>query len=325
MSTATAARIEIVPVGNLGNQMLQLMLAESMQSRVPGLQIGGVELPDWGLRRQLAAPLAPRPLRLIGQHLDLPLVEQLLRGGTIRELELAALGFRMAHYLPRAHYQPLFPRRRSDDIPASVREGLLINVRGAEILADTHPDYGPIPIDFYRQLVESTGLPPVFMGQLGSDAYSDALRQAFPGATMLASRGPMGDFELIRSARHVVASVSSFSWLATWLSDAETIHLPVFGMFNPAQRPDIDLLPVDDVRYRFYRFPVRHWKGDATQFAALTAPARFPLLTQPQLREMLDAAARALATPSRRYRRELLWRAWLRQWAGRPGRIGLRQ
>lgn len=318
-----ATQIQIVPVGNLGNQMLQLMLVESMQQRVPRLDIGGIDLPDWGLTRKLSAPLAQRRLRLIGQHLDLALVERLLVNGTIRELELAALGFRMHHYLPRASYQPLFPRQETA-MADGLADGLLINVRGAEILADTHPDYGPIPVHFYRQLVAATGLRPVFMGQIGNDAYSHAIRQAFPSATMLQSRGPMGDFELIRSARHVVTSVSTFSWLAAWLSDAQTIHMPVFGMFNPAQREDIDLLPLDDPRYRFYAFPVRHWKGTPAQFEALVAPADFPVLTVDAVRKLLDDAARRLAPRARLYRHRLLVRALLHRWVGIAGRVGLR-
>ncbi|CAN5396683.1 hypothetical protein BH11PSE9_BH11PSE9_01560 [soil metagenome] len=315
-------RIEFQPVGNLGNQMLQLMLAEALQRRWPEVEVGGIHLPDWNLRRELTQPLGANRLRLIGQHVDLALTQKLMTRGILGELEFAALGFRMAHYLPGAAYGDLFPRGPAD-APAGLADALLINVRGAEILADVHPSYGPIPVTFYRQLVAQTGLRPIFMGQVGQDPYSDALRAAFPEATMLASRGIMGDFELIRAARHVVVSVSTFSWLAAWLSDAQTIHLPVFGMFNPAQRPDIDLLPVDDARYRFYDFPVRQWNGSAEQFAALTAPADYPCFTQAQIRAVLQAANARLAPGVRSYRRRLIFRALLNRVAGVGGRVGL--
>jgi hypothetical protein len=65
----------------------------------------------------------------------------------------------------------------------------------------------------------------------------------------------MQDFDMIRQARHVLVSVSTFSWLAAWLGDAETIHLPLTGFFNPAHMRHINLAPVDDRRYRFYLFP----------------------------------------------------------------------
>jgi hypothetical protein len=44
--------------------------------------------------------------------------------------------------------------------------------------------------------------------------------------------------------------------LAAWLSQAKTIILPISGFYNPAQHRELDLLPVDDIRYRFFLFPL---------------------------------------------------------------------
>lgn len=316
-------RLQIIPTGNLGNQMLQVMLTETLQHRLPSLQVGGLTLVDWGLRRQLAEPLRSKPLRLIGQYVDLQLLARLLETGVLRELELAALGFRMSHYLPRAQYASLFPRRAGLESPVGSNT-LLINVRGAETLENTHADYGPIPVSFYSQLVGSTGLTPVFMGQIGVDRYSDALRRAFPAALFLPSRGAMGDFELIRSAQHIVVSVSTFSWLAAWFSDAQSIHLPVVGMFNPHQRPDIDLLPLNDSRYHFYRFPVRHWTGSPDQFEALEAAASYPQLSNLDAQAGLTLATAQLTRRTSAYRRSLVIEALANRLLRLPGRVGLR-
>ena len=56
--------------------------------------------------------------------------------------------------------------------------------------------------------------------------------------------------------KNIVVAISTFSWLAAWLSRAETIILPLSGFFNPAHHREIDLLPVDDIRYRFFLFPL---------------------------------------------------------------------
>ena len=57
----------------------------------------------------------------------------------------------------------------------------------------------------------------------------------------------------LRNAAHVVLSVSSYAWLATWLSEkAKTIHLPVAGLFSPLNRETF-LLPIGDPRYEFYK------------------------------------------------------------------------
>jgi hypothetical protein len=320
------ARLEIIPTGNLGNQMFQLMLAEALRQRCTGLEIGGLKLPDWQVQRELMQPLGARRLRLIGQHLDLPCLVGLIQHGFIRELEVAALGFRMSHYLPRTHNAALFPRPPGlahTPLP-ELQDSLLINVRGAEILGDVHEDYGPIPLAFYRQLIAQTGQRPIFMGQLGDDAYSQALRGAFPQALFLTSRGAMGDFDLIRSARHVVVSVSSFSWLAAWFSHAQTVHLPVLGMFNPAQRPDIDLLPQGDPRYRFYRFEVRRWRGSDVQRRALLEEAVFDELEATDVAQLLRDANQHLSPARALYRLRLVTRALLFRVFGLPGRVGLR-
>ena len=51
-------------------------------------------------------------------------------------------------------------------------------------------------------------------------------------------------------------SISSFSWLAAWLSEkALSIHMPIYGLFEPRNRQTF-LLPVDDPRWRFYAIDV---------------------------------------------------------------------
>ena len=309
----THARIHVRPVGNLGNQMLQYMLLQSVLARVPGLSIDGVSMPEWGLVSPAQAAAPAEMLCLAGQHVDVPLLEQLIAAGSVRELIFAALGFRMANLLPAFEYYASFPRR-TVAVPDEARHGLLINVRGAETLTGAHPDYGPLPIAFYRQLIEATGLPAVLMGQLADDPYSLTLRHAFPNALVLPSQSAMADFEIIRSARHIVASVSTFSWLAAWLSDAQTIHLPVSGIFNPDQREDIELLPVHDPRYRFYEFPIRQWAGSPAQFEALLAPQHFAPMSTHTVQQRLSDAARRFAPRAARYRMKLRAAAWAQRW-----------
>src|SRR5262249_18772301 len=79
-----------------------------------------------------------------------------------------------------------------------------------------------------------------------------ALRRRFSGAKFLTRRSAIEDFTTIRQARHVVLSISSYSWLAAWLSEmAESIHMPIYGLFDPRNGQTF-LLPVDDTRWRFY-------------------------------------------------------------------------
>jgi hypothetical protein len=135
---------------------------------------------------------------------------------------------------------------------------LLISIRGGEVLEAPHPSYVLIPVSFYVQIVSETRLKPVFVGQLTPSPYLDELKAAFPSARYIDSQGVLADFQTIRKARNIVLSVSTFSWLAAWLSEAEQVIMPLSGLFNPMQSTDIDLAPVSDPRFRFFLFPINY-------------------------------------------------------------------
>jgi hypothetical protein len=245
--------------GHLGNRMFEAMLAHSLAERIPGLVVSGPPMPEWGLRTA-RHPLPARHVKIGGHRVDVARLAYLLRDGIVDGIESVALGCRMELLPPRATAARLFPA----GLAPGTRVGddtLLISIRGAEILGPRHPAYRPLPLAFYERLVAETGKRPAFVGQIAEDPYSQALRARFPGALILPSRGPMEDFATLRRARHLVCSTSTFAWLACWLSEAGTIHLPVAGLYHPTLRPEIDLLPVADPRYRFHLFPPEPWGG----------------------------------------------------------------
>jgi hypothetical protein len=186
-------------------------------------------------------------------RLDLETAAQVLNAGAIRRYEIATYAQHIDNFPDRETAAALFVA--PEKFRGYDERHLVINIRGAEILSGLAWHYPLVPINFYAGLIEQTGLRPVFMGQLGDDPYSAALRARFSDAVFLPSLGPLGDFETIRNSRHVVVSVSTFSWLAAWLSDADSVVLPLAGFFSPGQRPDIDLLPLDDARFRFFLMP----------------------------------------------------------------------
>ena len=119
-------------------------------------------------------------------------------------------------------------------------------------------DYPLTPVEFYAELVERTGLRPVFVGQTARNAYTLRLRERFPNAEFLASAGPMRDFDMIRQSKNIAVGVSTFSWLAAWLSHADNIFMTVSGLLNPMQAIRNDLLPLGDSRYHFWLFPLNY-------------------------------------------------------------------
>jgi hypothetical protein len=148
----------------------------------------------------------------------------------------------------------------------------VVSVRSNEILTGLHRDYNLVPVSYIRRIVAHSGLRPVFSGQTHPNFYTDALRASFPQARFLAGNHWLDDFQTLRNARNIVLSVSSFAWLAAWFSQtAERIYMPLLGIYNPAQRPDIDLLPLDDLRYVFEEMPVEPFTASDEQMARIVA------------------------------------------------------
>lgn len=242
--------------------MFQYMFVKRVQSLLPGAVVANVELPEFGI--SIPDLDVPEDTMVLASAHNVDVLEavHLLRTGVYSALTLNGYAQRLAYYPDHTDMASLFRTTHSVDTSPITPRSLVINVRSNEVLRDVHQDYGPVPVDYFEQIAQQTGLEPVIVGQLGDDRYSDEIRRRFDGCMIVESVSPIADFELIRSATNLVFGVSTFSWLAAWLStNTEQVFMPVSGIFNPAQRPDIDLLPVSDERYRFYDFPTEIWSA----------------------------------------------------------------
>ena len=253
----TPAFIHVRSKGNLGNRMIQFMLALSVAQRAVNCVMSGVELDEWGLSTGTHVHGWSDLLVDQEQHIDLFSVCQYLATHPGRKVVYRGYGQRMENFLPLDIYRSIFAPLNLE-VPLFDQRYLVINVRGGDVVSGRFRDYVLIPTEFYRQIIAKTGLTPVFMGQLGPNIYSDLLRSTFPAALFLESQGQLWDFEVIRRAANIVTCVSTFSWMAAWLSNATRIFMPVNGMLNPLQYPKVDLLPIGDTRFVFYLFPTNH-------------------------------------------------------------------
>jgi hypothetical protein len=281
-------RLRIVRIGNLGNQLLQYVVATSLARVIGNCEITGFDLPILKGNKRVPPASNRGQFVLRGHVFDYRQVARLVANYHLRRITLRGLGHRCENFVGFQEFRNLI------ELPAPPvtfgESELVINIRGAEVLGNRHPDYGPVPVTFYEQLIEQSRKDPVFVGQIGDDEYSLALRQRFPKARFIGSQGPVSDFAIIAAARHLVPSVSAFSWMAAWVSSAATIHLPALGMLNPRQRPDVNLLPVDDPRYRFYEFPIRKWAASVSDFAWLQQRNTFSQMSGAQLNALKHEA-----------------------------------
>lgn len=231
--------------------MFQMMLALQIRRRAGMGQILGYRLPEWNLVSPPVVEDIGVCVILKNQIFDLDNVAYLLRTGVIQTAVVNGWGMRLPYFGAPALYRDIFKAAAGGDVLQD--DELLVHIRGEDILSGWHHLYFPMPFSFYESVIESTGLRPVFMGQIDQSRYAVALRKRFPRARFLPMRSAVEDFTTLRNAHHVVLSVSSYAWLATWLSEAAThIHLPVAGLYDPRNR-ETQLLPIGDPRYTFYK------------------------------------------------------------------------
>ena len=264
--------LHVSPMGNLANQMIQYMVALSLASRVGRCVISNVALHDWRIVHPPAPGDFARTEIVTDPAPDIERLATALKDGRLQRVDVRTYGQRMENFLGVAAYRSVFVHDGAE-VPGTGADELLCNIRQGDILDGHHPDYVLIPADFYEELARTTGLRLVFSGQLEDTPYMAELRRRFPTARFLPSRGPMADFERIRQSVNVVPSISTFAWLAAWLSEAKHVFMPVLGLLHPLQSRGTNLLPLGDPRFRFFLFP-HHYAVPVERFEAAHASVR---------------------------------------------------
>lgn len=248
------------------NLMMKYMVARNLKAKNPTLRLSNFEMEMWNIHHPPIVENEGDRIAVLGeeQHLDFQRLSYLISNGLFHRFNWLDYGQRMEYFPTLDECRMMFSR---PDVAGQAIDDdcILCPVRAGEILGAIHPGYTVIPIDFYSEIAETTGLKPVFMGQIDDNAYIAGLKARFPNSKFIPHMGALEDFQTIRRARHIAIPVSTFAWLAAWLSHAETIVYPVFGMLNPQIFSSHDLSPVGDVRYRFYQFP----RQDAVPFEKL--------------------------------------------------------
>ena len=254
-----SAVFHLRPMGRLANLMIEYMVALKFVDMTRDCRISNISMPAWSIHHPPLNSPGPTAFEQREQHIDLPEFAARVRTGQIRRIEWTGFGQRMENFLPPERYQSVFPSPFTTPMGYGP-DYLVCPVRAEDILHGPNPDYVLTPVEFYRDIADLTGLIPVFIGQTHPNTYVNRIRAAFPKAIFRAPQdNPLVDFETIRQSSNVVLGVSTYSWLAAWLShSADNIFLAVSGLFNPMQKPDVDLLPLGDPRYKFFLFPINY-------------------------------------------------------------------
>jgi hypothetical protein len=247
------------PTGRLANQMIEYMVALKFSHMTGGCRISNISIPAWGIDHPPLESPGPVAVERQEHKIDLAALAEQVWSQQINRVEWKGFGQRMENFLPPENYRMVFTS--PFDRPMGYGADYLVcPVRAEDILDGPNPEYVLTPVEFYRDIIGMTGLKPVFIGQTHPNAYMDRIVAAFPNAIVRAPQAdPLVDFETIRQSINLVIGVSTYAWLAAWLSSsAENIYLAVSGLFNPMQKPSVDLLPYGDPRYRFFLFPINY-------------------------------------------------------------------
>jgi hypothetical protein len=283
--------IHVSTMGNLANQMMQYMAAVALAGQAGACRFSNINLPLWNVSYNWVGGEFPDTEIVTSPTIDIERLARALTVGQVQRVDIRTYAQRIENFPDLETCRTLF-RHQGPAYAGAADNELLCSVRQGDVLDARHPDYVLIPADFYADLAEETGLRLVFMGQLEDSPYMADLRARFPDARFLPSRGPAADFERIRRSRFIVPSISTFAWLAAWLSEAERVFLPVLGLFHPRQVPSVALLPRDDTRFRSYLFPI-HYAVPVAQAAAAHASIRRLWRYMPQ-----DALTATLSRPA---------------------------
>lgn len=253
--------IKIWAKGNPGNIMMMYLSALKLKSSIPdstilnvdipifNIHIPSMELPGLGLHNKLitnSKQFGYVPVRGLSHAVNITNANFVSLEGFCQHID----NFPKHNEID---YDKMFPPLNDEN--GGTEDDIVINIRGGEILEGIHPHYCLIPPEFYSYVISQTNKSPIFYGQLDDSPYMQELRARFPTARFIGSRGVKEDFDFIRKSKHIIPCLSTFSWMASWLSKATTIHLPIAGILNPMQHRSSMLVPLQDPRYHFYLFP----------------------------------------------------------------------
>lgn len=252
--------------GNIGNRMMQFLAANKLQNLLKSQVIENVNLPEWGYEKINIEDKYRKIITKVNS-------KNLFSSEFINFLKLYCEDqsykiymegyFQDINWFPDVEYCKNFFKNQPSDPEYQDfidDDHLLINIRAGEITSGAYNFYVQLPIWYYKKIIDETGLIPVFCGQLDNEIYVSLLKKAFPQAYFLTTKGIMSDFFLIRNAKNICISVSTFSWMAAWLSEAKNIFFPLAGFYHPRWHKiyhllPSNLLPINDFRYRFFNFP----------------------------------------------------------------------
>ena len=132
-----------------------------------------------------------------------------------------------------------------ENIPGT--HDIVLNFRGTDL------SWAQMPLSYYRWILDKEPFDKLWIVTEDSNHPTVLkLLDCYPGEVL--SNGPINDFKFVMSAKKIIMSVSTFCWMAAWLSDADKIYFPLgspYPLFD--KENDRRLIVTDDQRYVYVK------------------------------------------------------------------------
>lgn len=264
-----------IKAGRTGNNLFQLAFAHYLSK-----QFGNAEIVHFGLP-ELDIPEHPAYRWAIGLQADfivnqdtdlrIPLFNSELKM-TSGIIQTSAWGMNSKYFEESRDYLlKLLPQRllTHDATTSELETETLCHVRGGDVWdrsrfrngKNLHPDYSALPVSYYEKILETSNKRIKFLIEKSTpDWYTALLVDRFGQTAISSSSTVQIDFRRMLLANNLGLSLSTFSWMAGFLGNANVVHFPVIGLFNPLQRPDLDF-SVKEKKVQKYFFSPHNWTG----------------------------------------------------------------
>lgn len=251
----------VIPAGRMANRMIQRIAAETFKNQLKMKRVYSQSFPEWEKRSslgygvfrqklQMQAKFLPNSIEIASgnafkhqsnRRISLLLVGNMLNLDILTKSEMFARS-----YFPANKRCSCCGQRKN----INLQNFNVVHVRLGDIWngdPKTSVSYFPLELDFYQSIAELCPKPFAILAEVGTaeqNNYVNRIKRIQPGSIVIKPGCALSDFQLLRNAVTLTLSTSTYSWLASWLSEKnKELFIPNAGLFNPEIRPDINLIP----------------------------------------------------------------------------------
>ena len=124
---------------------------------------------------------------------------------------------------------------------------IVLHFRGTDL------SWAQMPLSYYRWILDKEQFDKLWIVTDDPNHLTVfKLLDCYPSEVL--SNDPINDFKFVMSAKKIIMSVSTFCWMAAWLSDADKIYFPLnspYPLFD--KENDRRLIVSDDQRYVYIK------------------------------------------------------------------------